>query len=83
MYKNGGPAFPCPASTDEHEMACNIFDQQPGMSLRDYFAGQALMGSLAANPRADKPITAVAACNAMAMAAYDIADAMIRAREMT
>lgn len=42
--KDGGPAFPRPASTDEHSQPCNVFVEQAGMSLRDWFAGQALAG---------------------------------------
>ena len=39
---DGGPAFPRPHSTDEHEFPCNGYDDQQGMTLRDWFAGQAL-----------------------------------------
>lgn len=39
---DGGPAFPV---TFEHSEATS---EKPGMSLRDYFAGQALAGLLAA-----------------------------------
>ena len=38
---DGGPAFPRPHSTDEHEFPCNEYDDQQGMMLRDWFAGQA------------------------------------------
>lgn len=38
MSKDGGPAFPAPYTTS---------GAYPGMSLRDWFAGQALMGLLA------------------------------------
>ena len=42
--KDGGPAFPLISHTD-----CNGFrrEAQDGMSLRDYFAGQALAGWVA------------------------------------
>lgn len=43
---DGGPAFPMPFSTDEHTTPCNASIMQPGMSLRDWFAGQALAGML-------------------------------------
>lgn len=36
---DGGPAFPRPTSTDEHGQPCNIYQDQTGMSLRDWFAG--------------------------------------------
>ena len=39
---NGGPAFPRPTSTDEHINTCNVYQDQEGMSLRDWFAGQVL-----------------------------------------
>lgn len=44
--KDGGPAFPRPASTDEHSQPCNVFVEQAGMSLRDWFAGNALASIL-------------------------------------
>ena len=56
----GGPAFPVDNRTNQ------------GMTLRDYFAGQALAGLLAI----DEPCTAPA----IARVAYDYADAMIEAR---
>jgi hypothetical protein len=46
-----------------------------GMSLRDWFAGQALSGFLAGDPQTEWKPTAVAAC------AYGMADAMIAARK--
>lgn len=68
-YQNGGPAFPCDASGKK------------GMSLRDYFASKALIGLIS---------TAAAPClNGLdghekhtAEAAYRMADAMIKAREV-
>jgi len=39
MDKNGGPAFPCDSMKQ--------FPTQEGMSLRDWFAGQALAGIMA------------------------------------
>ena len=60
---NGGPAFPQkePLSNDWH-----------GMSLRDYFAAQALQGILVG--RALLP-------DQWAKEAYAMADAMLKARE--
>ena len=69
---NGGPAFP----------TC---DHADGMSLRDYFAGQALLG-LCGNPdyvKTVKEFTKNDARAGQAMAArsaYRIADAMLTAR---
>ena len=61
--KDGGTAFPVYA----HEGAVD-----PGMSLRDYFAGQALVGLAARGER-----------NVMYVAqyAYEYADAMLAERE--
>lgn len=56
--KTGGPAFPHPALADEGE---------PGMTLRDYFAGQALVGLCTGFAGSAK-------------SAYAIADAMISER---
>ena len=56
---DGGPAFPCGA------------DLQPGMTLRDWFAGQAL---------SQMPDTAAAVGREVATLAYAIADAMIAER---
>lgn len=80
MKNDGGSAFPVPASD-----ARNVFDEpdenkhNPGMSLRDWFAGQALEGiaknwSMPCNP-----------CKAMddaARTAYYLADAMLKACEV-
>ena len=63
---DGGPAFP-------HNDACNY----PGMSLRDYFAGQALVGILA-NPES---ANCADTFNTYAKEAMQYADAMIVARE--
>ena len=71
----GGPAFPRPNSTapnGENSWA------EDGMTLRDWFAGQALIGEMRENgedldwlPRADL----------MAKRCYTIADALIAERE--
>ena len=45
-----------------------------GMSLRDWFAGQALQGTLAHPASAGEP-------EEFAAAAYEVADAMMKARE--
>ena len=59
-----GPAFPTSP------------DYQDGMTLRDYFAGQALMGVLS-NSKLDERIGE----NRLARSAYEIADAMLKARK--
>lgn len=63
-HNDGGPAFPVPG-----------FDY--GMSVRDWFAGQALAGIMAATSNVSN------ACSVGSAAgwAYEIADAMLAARE--
>lgn len=69
----GGPAFPTK-------------DFYRGMSLRDYFAGQALAGLLAACRELQESIAATAAeaevgpTRMTAINAYEIADAMLAER---
>lgn len=75
---DGGPAFPMPASDGFHE-------QQSGMSLRDWFAGQAMRGCLA-NPDISKSAARCKVTTAefradISRAAYLMADEMIAARE--
>jgi len=67
---DGGPAFPLTEDAVNHK---NREFAMQGMSLRDWFAGQALVGLLAN----DRPISHVAPD------AYAIADAMLveRAKE--
>jgi hypothetical protein len=71
---DGGPAFP---HFKTHPVTgCVELCPQDGMSLRDYFAGQALAGALA-DPTCDvSPIE-------LAKIAYREADAMLAAREAT
>ena len=72
LEKEGGPAFP----TEQHENQDNTWNQtyDPGMSLRDWFAGMALSGLLA-NPEHDEsfPLNAEHA--------YRVADAMLAERK--
>jgi hypothetical protein len=75
--KDGGPAFPRPAS--EADRDCTVH-RQVGMSLRDWFAGQALAGIIAAhaNPAAlSLPVRGAS----VSEDAYAFADAMLRVRE--
>jgi len=67
----GGAAFPVPNDAYNNDM--------PGMSLRDWFAGMAMQGILAADSvvragRMDWPYT-------IARGAYQIADIMLEVRE--
>ena len=73
VVKDGGPAFPL-GRVMTHEGEIDRFEA-PGMSLRDWFAGQALGGVRAPSDYSSGP------CNAaVAKRAYAIADAMLRAR---
>lgn len=69
---NGGPAFPRDALGKD---CGRSYGHQDGMSLRDYFAGQALAGL----------VTLDADCGPKGYAhdAYQIADAMLAARKDT
>lgn len=62
---DGGPAFPLPVTEWNPGNA--------GMSLRDWFAGQALAGIMTLRPNT---------ADEAAWAAYEAADAMLAAREV-
>lgn len=68
---DGGPAFPLPDSSSSFNSSLN--GGIDGMSLRDWFAGQALAGVLAFNSVASQPET-------VAVLAYLMADAMLAHR---
>lgn len=81
-HNDGGPAFPCPVFHDPGRV--KRADQPQGMTLRDWFAGQAL-ASMSLNTsgvwpkdgdRAEREIRGAVS------AAYLYADAMIAAREV-
>ena len=61
----GGPAFPCHPGIENP-----LYD---GMTLRDYFAAQAVQGLLASEVNAPLKVFAIRA--------YAIADAMLEARK--
>jgi hypothetical protein len=75
---DGGPAFPRVAHHRDPDHLHDFYEAQEGMSLRDWFAGQALAGELAtwhittSDPaeHSDK----------IAQRMYRIADAMLAAR---
>jgi hypothetical protein len=62
----GGPAFPRPGD----------FNPQYGMTLRDYFAAKALQGMFASGN-----IPKSARDDELAEVAYEMADAMLKARQ--
>jgi len=70
---DGGPAFP------SHETSDTYNDQQ-GMTLRDYFAGKALQGLCASFPNVASRDLRMFIDEAPATA-YMLADAMLRARQ--
>jgi hypothetical protein len=80
---DGGPAFPA----TEYPMRVGTYDEEgsaivrvssPGMSLRDWFAGQALAGIMS-NCTGDGRTTWLP--ESAAFHAYSVAEAMLKARE--
>lgn len=80
VERDGGPAFPVECSADHidngHQTGHRLF-QQYGMSLRDYFAAKAMQGMLADLP---KTLYGLDWQEKTAAAAYEVADAMLKAR---
>lgn len=77
---DGGPAF----ARDSHmDKEIGLYVQQQGMSLRDYFAAAALQGILSGADRSTVKYLENMQYPAgqMSSAAYNIADAMLKARE--
>lgn len=78
--EDGGPAFPVtPIYAEDANMTCS------GMSLRDWFAGQALSGLLANGPlqkdAAERGTIATGQfTNTLTIASYKIAGEMLAAR---
>ena len=75
----GGPAFPCdPWAASNPKNATEAKRLAEGMTLRDYFAAEAMRGVLAGRyPITEKPN----AQEEIAFAAYKQADAMLKARQ--
>ena len=74
IINNGGPAFP--TGTWEYDGQNNVLPYQAGgMTLRDYFAAKAMQGICASGPGSHMTNDRIAA------EAYEIADAMLKARE--
>lgn len=76
MKDNGGPAFPVDAEFDERRGEY-VRHASSGMTLRDYFAAKAMASFLIANPLQKS----VCPMSDYAKDAYEIADAMLEARE--
>lgn len=70
---DGGPAFPVPGLQDHEEFN--------GMTLRDYFAAQALLGMKMENVNLASDEQLALACAVMAKVTYQMADAMLKARQ--
>jgi hypothetical protein len=82
-YSDGGPVFPCPVEFDPNNRL--VSHGSFGMTLRDWFAGQALAGELAANGLGDEGAVKLRSpenASLMAARAYHMADAMLKAREV-
>ena len=75
MKKELEAAFARPHSQD----AEYIYHAQPGMTLRDYYAGQAMQGMLS-NPKLHEQILK-AGQSWIEESAWKVADAMLKARE--
>jgi hypothetical protein len=72
---DGGPAFP---NRGDNTPANQIYD---GMSLRDYFAGEALAGYLALPEPGQAPPLTKWSHKIIAEGCYMMADAMLAARK--
>ncbi len=70
---DGGPAFPHTTQWDGITPAINYH----GISMRDYFAAAALQGICSSRSHSDLKGHAMAS----AKVSYDLADAMLKARE--
>ena len=69
---DGGPAYPC----HTNPLPGRLANAPQGMTLRDYFAGQALAGILTQDAAPS------VAASVFAGMAYEMADCMIKAREV-
>lgn len=78
---DGGPAFPRPTGMFENEYGAKFPEPgDPGMSLRDWFAGQALAGTIASYAHPTSAGSMTVPSRRLAEYAYTLADAMIEAR---
>jgi hypothetical protein len=77
--KDGGPAFP--GVTGSPGSVGTWLASHPGMTLRDWLAGQVVTGLLAGQWRSKPGVSAREDAEGFAANAYAIADAMLSARE--
>ena len=86
---DGGPAFPHAQRLWDNDAQSWAVHSVGGMTLRDYFAGEALaalINQLAHTSQADKEMKKLGMCEGQfdrlcAKCAYDYADAMLAARK--
>jgi hypothetical protein len=78
---DGGPAFPRPIGNSgaSDARAREVSGEAIGMSLRDYFAGQALVTGMQSDISQDD-VVADKVATVIARRCYEIADAMIAER---
>lgn len=74
---NGGAAFPFTPT----DLSGQIGPTETGMSLRDYFAGQALAHFKVLNDPNGYAVNIIWNHERIATACYDMADAMLKARK--
>lgn len=72
MNNDGGPAFPIPGAVSHFDDATITDSHHSGMSLRDWFAGQALIAIAADHGKTPEQ---------RAEEAYQYSDAMLKERE--
>ena len=72
----GGPAFP----GTQYAGGISPTGHATGMDLRDYFAAKAMQGFLAGDAMLNESDTSKEWLNNIADAAYEMADAMLKAR---
>lgn len=73
--ETGGPAFPKPKFMEQAVR----YEQEDGMTLRDYFAAKAMQGDIATYT-GDLIYETPEWFEARALKWYDVADAMLKAR---
>ena len=74
--REGGPAFPCEAVEEEFEGKVQQV-VYTGMTLRDYFAGQFILGLMEASFSSDEKFSPQIFCER----AYKMADLMLAERD--
>jgi hypothetical protein len=84
--KDGGPAFPVSTARAEDGSFGHQDGNYPwqfgGVTMRDYFAGQAVSGCIA-TCQGDTRLPGESKADLIARRAYELADAMLTAREST